>query len=208
MVPLREDLKTKIKILKLNFPPLRGGGQQESFSTSISFKRENFCFISYNSHYFNYAQHYLNIFTTNCLNCQTREREVLPLVQLDLVWYGVWSYLRQHPSEACLKLSSKSYLLRLFQSRITVNFVMFGLVWCLVRFATTSILSYCESFIKIRLVLAVLKKIQSWVSMVWSSLTLQEAGGADSARPEEKLRFWYILVIQLTRKNLTFPKQL
>ena len=30
--------------------------------------------------------------------------------------------------------------------------------------------------------------------------------GADSARPEEKLRFWYILVIQLTRKNLTFPK--
>ena len=37
-------------------------------------------------------------------------------------------------------------------------------------------------------------------------LTLQEAGGADSARPEEKLRFWYILVIQLTRKNLTFPK--
>ena len=38
------------------------------------------------------------------------------------------------------------------------------------------------------------------------SLTLQEAGGADSARPEEKLSFWYILVIQLTRKNLTFPK--
>ena len=38
-------------------------------------------------------------------------------------------------------------------------------------------------------------------------LTLQEAGGgADSARPEEKLRFWYILVIQLTQKNLTFPK--
>ena len=37
-------------------------------------------------------------------------------------------------------------------------------------------------------------------------LTLQEAGGADSARPKEKLRFWYILVIQLTRKNLTFPK--
>ena len=31
-------------------------------------------------------------------------------------------------------------------------------------------------------------------------------GGADSARPKEKLRFWYILVIQLTRKNLTFPK--
>ena len=39
-----------------------------------------------------------------------------------------------------------------------------------------------------------------------SFLTLQEAGGADSARPEEKLRFGYILVIQLTRKNLTFPK--
>ena len=39
-----------------------------------------------------------------------------------------------------------------------------------------------------------------------SVLTLQEAGGADSARPEEKLRFWYILVIQLTQKNLTFPK--
>ena len=39
-------------------------------------------------------------------------------------------------------------------------------------------------------------------------LTLQEAGGADSARPEEKLRFWYNLVIQLTQKNLTFPKYL
>ena len=26
-------------------------------------------------------------------------------------------------------------------------------------------------------------------------LTLQEAGGADSARPEEKLQFWYFLVI-------------
>ena len=36
------------------------------------------------------------------------------------------------------------------------------------------------------------------------NLTLQM--GADSARPEEKLRFWYILVIQWTRKNLTFPK--
>ena len=37
-------------------------------------------------------------------------------------------------------------------------------------------------------------------------LTLQEAGGADSARPEEKLCFWYILVIQLTQKKMTFPK--
>ena len=36
-------------------------------------------------------------------------------------------------------------------------------------------------------------------------LTLQEAGGADSARLEEKLRFWYILVIQLTQIAMTMP---
>ena len=47
---------------------------------------------------------------------------------------------------------------------------------------------------------------QKYFGFKLSTLTLQEAGGADSARPEEKLRFWYILVIQLTRKNLTFPK--
>ena len=39
------------------------------------------------------------------------------------------------------------------------------------------------------------------------TLTLQEAGGFNSP-PEEKLRFWYIFVIQLIRKNLTFPKYL
>ena len=42
-----------------------------------------------------------------------------------------------------------------------------------------------------------------WYS-VWLNPT--RGRGADSARPEEKLHFWYILVIQLTRKNLTFPK--
>ena len=51
------------------------------------------------------------------------------------------------------------------------------------------------------------KKLLLWKPFKkMSILTLQEAGGADSARPEDKLRFWYILVIQLTRKNLTFPK--
>ena len=39
-----------------------------------------------------------------------------------------------------------------------------------------------------------------------SNLTLQMAGGEDSARPEEKLRFLHLLVILLTPKNLTFPK--
>ena len=42
---------------------------------------------------------------------------------------------------------------------------------------------------------------------VQTDLTLQEAGGgADSARPEEKLRFWYILVIQLTRQKFDFSQ--
>ena len=42
------------------------------------------------------------------------------------------------------------------------GFVLFGMVW----FEITSIQNYCESFIKIQLVLAVLEKIYSWFSLV------------------------------------------
>ena len=38
------------------------------------------------------------------------------------------------------------------------------------------------------------------------NLTLQMAGGAFNARSLYKLRFWHFFVIQLARKNLTFPK--
>ena len=41
-----------------------------------------------------------------------------------------------------------------------------------------------------------------WYS-VWLNPT--RGRGADSARPEQKLRFWYILVIPLTQKNWLFP---
>ena len=33
-------------------------------------------------------------------------------------------------------------------------------------------------------------------------------GGAFKARPKQKLRFWHLFVIQMIRKNLTFPKYL
>ena len=33
-------------------------------------------------------------------------------------------------------------------------------------------------------------------------------GGAFIAPPEQKWRFWHLFVIQMTRKNLTFPKYL
>ena len=63
--------------------------------------------------------------------------------------------LRQHPFEASVKVSSKSDLFWLFQRRISVGLVWYGMVW----FETTSIWSFCESFIKICLGLVVSEKI-------------------------------------------------
>ena len=52
----------------------------------------------------------------------------------------------------------------------------------------------------------------SWINMhlcnCWLLLTLQEAGGTLNTCTEEKLHFWHLFVIQMTRKNLTFPKYL
>ena len=55
--------------------------------------------------------------------------------------------------------------------REDLNLVWYGMVWYgLVWFETTSIWRFCESFIKIRLVLAVLEMIYSWFGMVWYGL--------------------------------------
>ena len=66
-------------------------------------------------------------------------------------------------------------------------------------------------------------KINCWCTHVLlSSLSLQSKfsksftvsinptrrGGAFNARPKQKLHFWHLFVIQMTRKNLTFPKYL
>ena len=84
-----------------------------------------------------------------------------------LVWYGmVWSGLRHHPSEVTMKVSSKSLavLEKIYSwfSLVRFGLVWYGLVWYgLVWLETTSIQSYCENFIKIQLVLAILEKTAS-----------------------------------------------
>ena len=47
-----------------------------------------------------------------------------------MVWFGMVRFgLRQHPSEASAKVSSRSNLFWLFQRRFSVGFVWLGLVW-------------------------------------------------------------------------------
>ena len=47
-----------------------------------------------------------------------------------MVWFFmVWFGLRQHPSEASVKVSSRSALVWWFQRRFRVGLVRFGLVW-------------------------------------------------------------------------------
>ena len=54
-------------------------------------------------------------------------------------------------------------------------------------------------------ILTILSRMETNISNSLSEL-INKCIRRFSARPEEKLHFWYILVIQLTRKNLNFPK--
>ena len=46
------------------------------------------------------------------------------------------------------------------------------------------------------------KKFIAEIKLCKDFLTLLEAEGALNARPEEKLRFWHLFVIQLTKKKI------
>ena len=87
--------------------------------------------------------------------CQPKEilTNWFSLLRFGMEWYG----LRQHPSEVTVKVSSQSNLAVLEKiyswfSLVCYGMIWFGLVW-------DKIWSYCESFIKIRLILTVLEKI-------------------------------------------------
>ena len=89
------------------------------------------------------------------------------------IWYGlVWDNLhlnalwKFHEDLTCFGCFREDLKLVWF-GLIWYGLVWYGLLW----FETTSIWRFCESFIKIRLVLAVLDDLQLvWYGMVWFGL--------------------------------------
>ena len=87
------------------------------------------------------------------------------LIWFGLVWFGmVWDNI---PSEASVKVSSRSNLFWLFQRRFSVCFLWLGLVWLsLLRFGSREHSSEASVKVSSRLVLAFLQKIQCWFCLV------------------------------------------
>ena len=117
----------------------------------------------------------------------------------------IWLCLRQHPSEASVKISSESDLFWLiFREDFRVCLLLFYLVW----FETISMWRFCESFIKIWFVLDGFREdlVLVWFGMVRFGLRQHpsEAFVKFSSRSNLFWMFWRRFTVGLVWYSLVW----